>query len=192
MIRVAILASGNGSNAENLIQNCPSSLVEFPVIITDNAKAGVLERAQRLEVATQVFSRQDFQEGGVVLDFLHRERIGGILLAGVLSRIPQCLVAEYPQKILNIHPALLPRFGGRGMYGRFVHEAVLASGEAVSGITIHYVDAQYDHGAPLCQATCPVYPDRDTPDDLAERIHHLEYLYYPIAVQQWLRQIFGL
>lgn len=189
MIRIAILASGNGSNAENLILQQPSELLQYPLIITDNAQAGVLQRAERLGVAAHVFSRADFREGTAVLQLLQDEKIDAIVLAGFLSRIPQNIVEHYPSRIINIHPALLPRFGGKGMYGHFVHEAVLAAGEVVSGITIHYVDAKYDHGSTLCQATCPVYPSVDTPDSLAERIHHLEHLYYPVAVRQMVQRM---
>ena len=189
MIRIAILASGNGSNAENLILQQPSELLQYPLIITDNAQAGVLQRAERLGVATHVFSRADFREGTAVLQLLQDEKIDAIVLAGFLSRIPQNIIEHYPSHIINIHPALLPRFGGKGMYGHFVHEAVLAAGEVVSGITIHYVDAEYDHGSTLCQATCPVYPSVDTPDSLAERIHHLEHLYYPVAVRQMVQRM---
>lgn len=189
MVRIAILASGNGSNAENLILQQPSDLLQYPLIITDNAQAGVLQRAERLGVATHVFSRADFREGTAVLQLLQDEKIDAIVLAGFLSRIPQNIIEHYPSRIINIHPALLPRFGGKGMYGHFVHEAVLAAGEVVSGITIHYVDAEYDHGSTLCQATCPVYPSVDTPDSLAERIHHLEHLYYPVAVRQMVQRM---
>ena len=189
MIRIAILASGNGSNAENLILQQPSDLLQYPLIITDNAQAGVLQRAERLGVATHVFSRADFREGTAVLQLLQDEKIDAIVLAGFLSRIPQNIIEHYPSRIINIHPALLPRFGGKGMYGHFVHEAVLAAGEVVSGITIHYVDAEYDHGSTLCQATCPVYPSVDTPDSLAERLHHLEHLYYPVAVRQMVQRM---
>ena len=189
MVRIAILASGNGSNAENLILQQPSELLQYPLIITDNAQAGVLQRAERLGVATHVFSRADFREGTAVLQLLQDEKIDAIVLAGFLSRIPQNIVEHYPSRIINIHPALLPRFGGKGMYGHFVHEAVLAAREVVSGITIHYVDAEYDHGSTLCQATCPVYPSVDTPDSLAERIHHLEHLYYPVAVRQMVQRM---
>lgn len=189
MIRIAILASGNGSNAENLILQQPSDLLQYPLIITDNAQAGVLQRAERLGVATHVFSRADFREGTAVLQLLQDEKIDAIVLAGFLSRIPQNIIEHYPSRIINIHPALLPRFGGKGMYGHFVHEAVLAAGEVVSGITIHYVDAEYDHGSTLCQATCPVYPSVDTPDSLAERIHHLEHLYYPVTVRQMVQRM---
>lgn len=189
MIRIAILASGNGSNGENLILQQPSDLLQYPLIITDNAQAGVLQRAERLGVATHVFSRAGFREGTAVLQLLQDEKIDAIVLAGFLSRIPQNIIEHYPSRIINIHPALLPRFGGKGMYGHFVHEAVLAAREVVSGITIHYVDAEYDHGSTLCQATCPVYPSVDTPDSLAERIHHLEHLYYPVAVRQMVQRM---
>ena len=128
MIRIAILASGNGSNAENLILQQPSELLQYPLIITDNAQAGVLQRAERLGVAAHVFSRADFREGTAVLQLLQDEKIDAIVLAGFLSRIPQNIVEHYPSRIINIHPALLPRFGGKGMYGHFVHEAVLAAG----------------------------------------------------------------
>lgn len=188
MIRMAILGSGNGSNAENLLRKCPHHLVEYTAIITDNPEAGILARAQRLGVPTKVFPRREFATGVELLAYLHEERVEALLLAGFLSRIPEAVVAAYPNRILNIHPALLPRFGGKGMYGSHVHQAVLEQGETVSGITIHYVDQVYDHGSTLCQATCPVLPN-DTPETLAERVHHLEYLYYPIAVEHFVAQL---
>lgn len=190
MKRIAIFASGNGSNAENLIaQLGEKEGCSFPIIVCDNLKAGIWERAKKLGVRCVHFSRTELAEGGAVCELLKKEGIDLIVLAGFLGKISGPLLEQFGGHIVNIHPALLPRFGGKGMYGLHVHEAVLAHNERFSGITIHFVDAEYDHGATICQVTCPVYPEIDTPDTLANRIHRLEHIYFPIVVRDLVQRM---
>ncbi|MDR2791859.1 MAG: phosphoribosylglycinamide formyltransferase [Tannerellaceae bacterium] len=189
---LAIFASGSGSNAENIIQTFSQAssdglsplLPPRPaVILSNNPRAGVLERAKRLSVPARVFSNSAFAEGIDILHALNEYEVSFIVLAGFMNKITAPLLDAFPNRILNIHPALLPRFGGKGMYGHHVHEAVLAAGERQSGITIHFINEHYDEGDILFQATCPVLPD-DTPDTLATRIHALEHVHYPRIIAQ--------
>lgn len=181
-LKIALFASGSGSNAENIIKYfLHNPTLEFPVIISNKPEALVHERACRLGVPSFNFSRQDFISGEAVLDFLKEHKIDGIVLAGFLLKIPEVLIHAYPDKIINIHPALLPKYGGKGMYGHFVHEAVKASGDIESGITIHYVNEHYDEGNIIFQATCPVLPT-DTPELIAEKVHKLEYEHFPRVI----------
>jgi phosphoribosylglycinamide formyltransferase-1 len=185
MPTVALFASGSGTNAENIIkkfQHMPN--MRF-VVYCNKPHAGVLARAAALQVPTVVFNRHDFYESDKILQQLIDEKTDLIVLAGFLWLMPAAIVAQFPQRIINIHPALLPKFGGKGMYGAKVHEAVIAAGEQVSGITIHYVNEHYDEGQIIRQAECPVYPT-DTPDTLAARIHALEYEHYPQVVADLL------
>ena len=130
-----------------------------------------------------VFDRDTFYNSEQVLARLRQERIDFVVLAGFLWLVPDYLIAAYPDRIVNIHPALLPKYGGKGMYGDRVHEAVIASGEKESGITIHYTNEHYDEGGIICQQKCPVLPG-DTPEELAQRIHRLEYEYYPKVIEE--------
>jgi len=178
MVRIALFASGSGSNAENIIHYFVNSKeLEFPLIISNRPDAGVHERAGRLMVPSYVFKKIDF-ENGAVLQFLQERNIDFIVLAGFLLKIPENLLKAYPDRIINIHPALLPKFGGKGMYGSRVHEAVVASGETETGITIHYANENYDEGRILFQARCPVLAG-DSPEDVAAKVHALEYEYFP-------------
>jgi len=184
--RIALFASGSGSNAENIIRyfsdNCDFS---FPVIISNNENAFVHERAKKMGVPSITFSREDFIEGKKILNFLQEKRIDAIVLAGFLLKIPDLIIEAYPRKIINIHPALLPKFGGKGMYGMKVHSAVLEAGEKETGITIHYVNSNYDEGDIIFQAKCPVLSG-DTPESVAQRVHALEYEYFPrIIAEIW-------
>jgi phosphoribosylglycinamide formyltransferase-1 len=184
--RIALFASGSGSNAENIIRyfsdNCDLS---FPVIISNNENAFVHERAKKMGVPSITFSREDFIEGKKILNFLQEKRIDAIVLAGFLLKIPDLIIEAYPRKIINIHPALLPKFGGKGMYGMKVHSAVLEAGEKETGITIHYVNSNYDEGDIIFQAKCPVLSG-DTPESVAQRVHALEYEYFPrIIAEIW-------
>jgi len=184
MTRLAIFASGSGTNAENIIryfQNKP--WINISCICTNRADAFVIERVRKYEIPVLVFSREDFYQSGKVLNYLNQKGTDWIILAGFLWLIPGNLIETYPSKIINIHPALLPKFGGKGMYGAAVHEAVINNRETHSGITIHYVNPEYDKGSIIFQATCPVLPD-DTPDSLAVRVHELEYLHYPRIIEQ--------
>lgn len=183
-IRIAIFASGSGSNAENIIRyfsNHPNFV--FPVILSNNEKAFVHERAKKLGVPSVTFSKEDFLKGEKILNFLQEQKIDAIVLAGFLLQVPLLVIDAYPQKIINIHPALLPKFGGKGMYGMRVHEAVKEAGETETGITIHYVNNEYDAGEIIFQAKCPVLP-KDTPETIAKKVHELEYQYFPRVIEK--------
>ncbi|MCQ2207371.1 MAG: phosphoribosylglycinamide formyltransferase [Paludibacteraceae bacterium] len=188
MIKIAIFASGSGSNAENIVTNfAGDNEVCFPYILVNKQDAYVHERAKKLGIPSQTFSKQQLEDG-TILKQLQNDGIDFIILAGFLLKIPEAMVEAYPRRIVNIHPALLPNYGGKGMYGHHVHEAVVAAKETESGITIHYVDSHYDHGNTICQAHCPVAPT-DTPDDVAANVHKLEYIYFPAAIRQALAEI---
>ncbi len=181
-VRLAIFASGSGTNAENIFRYFQGHhRIEVAAIFTNHPQAGVIERMQRHGMPVEVFT-SDALTDGTVLRELGRRRIDWIILAGFLRKIPEGILEAYPRRILNIHPALLPKFGGKGMYGMRVHRAVIAAGECESGITIHYVDADYDTGPIIFQAATAVRPD-DTPASLAERIHRLEYRFYPQVIE---------
>ena len=189
MKNIAIFASGSGTNAENLIRffrTSPSGQIKL--VLTNKPEAHVINRAQSHDIETVVFSRDQFYQTGEVLAILEERRIDFIVLAGFLWLVPDTLLQKFEGKIVNIHPALLPKFGGKGMYGRRVHEAVIASGETVSGISIHHVNQKYDEGNIIFQATCEVKKD-DTPESLAKRIHTLEYEHFPRVVEELLNQL---
>ncbi|RGU76130.1 phosphoribosylglycinamide formyltransferase [Odoribacter splanchnicus] len=184
MKKIAIFASGSGSNAENIIQyfaQKPQFCVKS--VFCNVPDAYVLERAKKYRIPTFVFNREEFRNPDKVFRQLQEQEIDFIVLAGFLWLMPSFITAAWPNKIVNIHPALLPAYGGKGMYGHYVHEAVIAAGEKESGITIHYVNDHYDQGAIIFQAKCPVLPT-DTPDDLAARIHELEYRYFPEIIEK--------
>lgn len=186
-LRIALFASGSGSNAENIVRYFSGNdAFSFPVIVSNKIDAFVHQRAENLGIPSVTFSYQEFKSGEKVLEFLTENRIDAIVLAGFLLKIPEILIQAYPQKIINIHPALLPKYGGKGMYGHFVHEAVKAAGETESGITIHYVNEHYDEGTIILQQKCPLTTD-DTPDSIAEKVHALEYEFFPKAIEQiWM------
>lgn len=189
MKNLAIFASGNGSNAQNIIEHFnKAEVARIKIIICNKPDAYVLHRASALGVPSIVLPREELaaNEPSLLLSLLRKHNIDYIILAGYLLKIPAALVSAYPGRIINIHPALLPKFGGKGMYGMHVHKAVLEAGETVSGITIHLVDTLYDSGAHLFQATCPVLPD-DTPDSLALRIHALEKEHFAEVVERYIR-----
>lgn len=182
MKKIAILASGEGTNAECIIRYFGErKTAEVAVVVTNKSQAGVMERAGRLGVSVVYLTTTEFEEGELTR-VLARYRIDFVVLAGFLKKVPDAVLYAYPDRIINIHPALLPKFGGKGMYGRRVHEAVIAAGETESGITIHYINEHYDEGGILYQATCPVLPE-DTPDSLAQRVHGLEYTCYPRVIE---------
>ena len=186
MKKIAIFASGEGTNAEQIARYFKDKkTVETALILTNKREAGVIKRAEKLQIPVEVISLQAFKEGKAS-QIMKQYSIDFIVLAGFLLRILDELLHEYPNRIVNIHPSLLPKYGGKGMYGHRVHEAVLASGDKESGITIHYIDEHYDEGDVILQAKCPVLPD-DTPDTLASRIHQLEYKHYPIVIEQLLK-----
>ena len=182
-LRIALFASGSGSNAENIIRSfLNDSKFEFPLIISNKKDAFVHERARILNIPSFTFSREDFAKADPILEILKEYQIDCIVLAGFLLKVPEVLINAFPDKIINIHPALLPNYGGKGMYGHHVHEAVKASGDTESGITIHYVNSNYDEGNIIFQAKCPVLPT-DTADLIAEKVHALEYDYFPKVIK---------
>lgn len=188
MNKLAILASGSGSNAETIAKyfaNHPS--IRVVCILTNRADAGVIARAERLGISCHYYNNVEMRSGDVPLQLLRELGVDLIVLAGYLCLMTSPWLVAYPNRIINIHPALLPSYGGKGMYGHHVHEAVLAAGEEQSGITIHLVDEEYDHGRHLLQATCLVRPD-DTADTLASRIHTLEHRFYAPTIEQYLTQ----
>jgi len=184
---IAVFASGSGTNAENLVRYFSRHPAGKVVVILSNSRqAQVHERARQWGVPSFVFTRGEFDNGAPVLAKLAEYHVDFIALAGFLCKVSAPLLCAFPRQIVNIHPALLPKYGGKEMYGMRVHEAVIAAGEQESGITIHYVNEDYDRGAILFQATCPVLPD-DTPDALAARVHALEYAHYPQAIEKLLQ-----
>lgn len=181
---IAVLASGSGTNAENIIrffQEKSSACVAL--VLTNRQNAFVLERARGLGMPCLYFPKSDWESGETILSVLREHKIDFVVLAGFLARVPDHILHAYSNKMINIHPSLLPKFGGKGMYGDRVHEAVIAAGEKESGITIHYTNEHYDEGAIICQVKCPVLPE-DTPEALAQRIHVLEYETYPKVIEK--------
>jgi len=184
MKRIAIFASGTGSNAKKILAHFQSSnKVQVVLIVSNKPMAGVLNFANEYSVPTLLLKRERFVNGDGYVSELQSAGIDWIILAGFLWKIPPILVKHWEKRIINIHPALLPNYGGKGMYGEAVHQAVITANEKESGITIHYVDEQYDHGTTIFQATCPVLP-ADTPASLANRIHTLEHLHYPVVIEK--------
>lgn len=183
MINICILASGNGSNAENIARHFAGHpKIQVKEFLSNKPDAFVHERAKNLRIPSSTFSKAEFQQPA----FLERlKNIDYIILAGFLWLIPSFLVEAFPRHIINIHPGLLPKFGGKGMYGDNVHRAVIASGETKSGITIHLVNEEYDKGAILLQADCEVSP-KDTTETLAKKIHVLEYEHFPRAIEEYI------
>ena len=180
MKKLILLASGNGSNAERIVTYFKeNALAEVSFILTNNPKAGVIGRAERLGVPCMIFDRKDFYESTYILELLEREQPDLIVLAGFLWKCPE-------NKIVNIHPSLLPKYGGKGMYGMYVHEAVIAAQEKESGITIHYVNEHYDEGAIIFQERVPISPE-DTPESLAQKIHEVEYRTFPLIIKRLLQ-----
>jgi formyltetrahydrofolate-dependent phosphoribosylglycinamide formyltransferase len=183
-VRIAIFASGAGSNAQKIIDHFRGSQsISIALIVCNKPGAGVLGIAEREGIPVLLIEKEPFFRGNGYVDELKAARIDFIVLAGFLWKVPATLTAAYPNKIVNIHPALLPRYGGKGMYGMHVHEAIIAAGEAESGITIHYVDNVYDNGAIIFQATCAIEPG-DTPAMLAQKVHLLEHAHYPRVIAE--------
>jgi len=184
MKNIAIFASGSGTNAENIARYfADSEDVRVKVIISDRKDAGVFERAKRLKIDAHYISRKTLKSGEKLMPLLKNNKIDLIVLAGFLALIPSDLIQAFDKRIINIHPALLPAFGGKGMYGDMVHQAVIENNETESGISIHYVNEKYDEGRLILQARCPVLPGDDV-SSLANRIHKLEYRYYPQVIDQ--------
>lgn len=186
MHHLAIFASGSGSNAEQIIKYFKDHpRIKVGLVLTNNPKAGVLARAEKLQVPTVIFNRSQFYHQSTVLDQLIEHHINAVILAGFLWLVPGPLISHFQGRMLNIHPALLPKYGGKGMYGMHVHQAVLAAGEAESGITIHEVNEEYDRGKIIFQATCAIEP-QETPGTLVQKIHALEHQHFPAVIESWL------
>lgn len=188
-IKLAILGSGNGTNAQQISEYFAGrSDVEVVCIIYNRHDAYIAQRAHNLGLEAQYFGRDDFYHSTSVLDYLYMKRVDWVILAGFLWLVPENILTAYPGHIINIHPALLPAYGGKGMYGHHVHEAVVANHELESGITIHIVDEHYDHGTILFQARCKVDPE-ETADSLAAKIHLLEKENYPRVIDKTIHSL---
>lgn len=191
-IHLAILASGKGTNAQQIINyfhkqdhRVGGHPVVVSLIICNKPGAGVLEIAEIEKIPSLLIQKEEFFNGSHYLAEFDKRNISFLVLAGFLWMIPLALIRAFPDRIINIHPALLPAYGGNGMYGQAVHRAVIAAGEKESGISIHYVDDQYDHGQIFFQARCIVSKE-DTPEILAQKIHALEYAHYPEQIARWI------
>lgn len=186
MKNIAIFASGGGSNAVKIIEHFKQNPeISVKVIVCNKAKAGVLAKAELYNVETLMIDRPSFYEGQSILDELNQRDIDLVVLAGFLWLVPAYLVNAYDQRIVNIHPALLPKYGGKGMYGHHIHKAVKAAGDDQSGMTIHYVNGAYDQGSIILQRRCAIVPN-DTPEDIAKKVLKLEHRYYPIVIEDLL------
>ncbi|MCU0380696.1 MAG: phosphoribosylglycinamide formyltransferase [Chitinophagaceae bacterium] len=186
MTQIAIFASGAGSNAREIIRYLHGHPdIRVALVGCNKPGAGVLDIAKSAGIPVLMFEKEPFFRGNAYVDELRAAGIDRIVLAGFLWKIPSSLVKAYAGHIINIHPALLPKYGGKGMYGARVHEAVILNGEAESGITIHEVDELYDHGQTIFQARVPVLPG-DTPESLAAKIHQLEHAHYPRVIEEWI------
>lgn len=182
--RIVIFASGNGTNAENIIRYSLQEKSYFvAAVFSNNPEAYVLERAKNLGTETFIFTKKQLTESNEVLEKLKEVKADWIVLAGFLLMVPQNIISYRENRIINIHPALLPKFGGKGMYGMNVHKAVIDSGEHQSGITIHFVNSNYDEGNVVFQAICEVTSD-DTPETLAQKVHELEHKYFAEVISQ--------
>ena len=182
MKRIVIFASGSGTNAENIIKffhnRDNASVIQ---VLTNNPRAKVLDRCKKLKISALSFNKIAFTQSNDVLNILKSAQPDLIILAGFLWKFPEFILDEFPNKVINVHPALLPKYGGKGMYGKHVHEAVVANKETESGITIHYVNEHYDEGTIIFQAKCPVLAS-DSTEDIAEKIHELEMEHFPKVV----------
>ena len=186
MTNIAIFASGNGSNAENIYKQTQNvNNLSIRLIICNNPDAFVIQRAKSLNIPSKILNNKLLNDKNYFLSLMKEYDIDFIVLSGYLKLIPAFLIEKYPKKIINIHPALLPKFGGKGMYGMNVHRAVIKNGEKESGITIHYVSEKYDDGEIIFQAKCAIERN-ETPESLAKKIHTLEYKHYPQVIKSIL------
>lgn len=186
MKNLVIFASGAGSNAQRIIHYFrQGDLASVRLIVCNKPGAGVLEIAGKENIPARLTDRSSFDHPEDIIDTLRALPADLIVLAGFLWKLPEALVHAFPNRIINIHPALLPKYGGKGMYGARVHKAVLDAGDKISGITIHYVNERYDEGEMILQKTCPVSAG-DTPESLAQKVHQLEYIWYPPTIESML------
>ncbi len=188
-IKVAIFASGAGSNAEKIINYFSGyEKVKITLLVCNKPDAGVIKIAEAATIPVLLIEKEQFFRGDAYVEILKEFGINLIVLAGFLWKVPKQLIAAFPDKIINIHPALLPNYGGKGMYGHFVHEAVIANEEKESGITIHFVNENFDEGKHIFQASCPVLPT-DTPETLAARIHQLEHAHFAPIIETVIKNL---
>lgn len=186
MKQVVIFASGSGTNAENIIKFFRDhDQVQVVQVLTNNPHAKVIERCKRLNISCLCFNKKAFSKPNHIQQWLENLNPDLIILAGFLWKIPENFVRAFPDRIINIHPALLPKYGGKGMYGHHVHKAVVENNEKESGITVHYVNEHYDEGAIIFQASCSVSKN-DSPEDVATKIHELEMEYFPTVIEDLL------
>jgi phosphoribosylglycinamide formyltransferase-1 len=186
---LVIFASGAGSNAQQIINYFRNStLAKVALIVCNKPGAGVISIAEKENIPLLLIEKERFFRGDAYLSEFEKIKTNLIILAGFLWKIPQSLINAYPRQIINIHPALLPKYGGKGMYGPYVHESIINAGEMESGITIHYVDEHYDNGDVIFQTACPVL-ENDTPETLAQRVHTLEHLHYPQIIEELLKNL---
>lgn len=197
-IKIAIFASGQGTNARQIIRyfhnmahKVLGARVEVSLIVCNKPEAGVVDIAREAGIPVLLIEKDIFFRGSHYLDEFYNRQISFLVLAGFLWKIPLDLIRAYPDRILNIHPALLPKYGGKGMYGLAVHKAVIEAGDKESGISIHFVDEIYDHGRIFFQASCPISPE-ETSESLAKKIHELEYQHYPEQIVRWMESKLSL
>lgn len=184
--KLAIFASGSGTNAEEIMRYFKGhEAIEVAALLSNNPEAFALQRAKKFAVPTMIFNRDQFKNSQEVLDWLLEHGITHVVLAGFLWLAPKYLIEAFQKKIINIHPALLPKYGGKGMYGMKVHEEVNRNGDSESGITIHEVNDKYDEGKVIFQAMCKI-DQNDTPDEIANKVHQLEYQHYPLVIEKWI------
>jgi phosphoribosylglycinamide formyltransferase-1 len=189
MRNIAIFASGSGTNAENIIRYFSNkNSAKVTLVLSNKRQALVLKRAEALNIPSLFFDQNDFYVTGKVSDLLEKYGIDFIVLAGFLWLVPEKIIEKYHGKIINIHPALLPSYGGKGMYGEVVHKSVIANRDSESGITIHFVNNRYDEGDIIFQARCKVDPD-DTPESLAQKVHALEYVHFPQVIEKLILEM---
>lgn len=190
MVNIAVFVSGNGTNCENIIRHFSGHAdINVALVLSNRPDAYALTRAAGLGVKTAVMTKAEFTDEKSLIGTMERYGIDFIVLAGFLLMVPAFLIRRYEHRIINIHPALLPKYGGKGMYGRHIHEAVRANGETETGITIHYVSDVCDGGEIIFQAATAVAPE-DTPDDIAEKVHRLEQTHFPKIIEQTIAQCF--
>ncbi|MBC8032563.1 MAG: phosphoribosylglycinamide formyltransferase [Chitinophagaceae bacterium] len=184
MHKIAVFASGAGSNAQKIIDHFRQHVtIQVGLIVSNKPDAGVVEIAKAAHIPVLFIEKEKFFRGDAYVHELKESGISFIVLAGFLWKVPAPLIQSFPLRIINVHPALLPKYGGRGMYGSFVHKAVKAAGDTETGITIHYVDEKYDNGDIILQVSCPVDPS-DTPETIAAKVHTLEYAHFPQVIEQ--------
>ena len=182
------MASGSGSNAEKIIQYFKNhKAINIACVITNNEKAGAIERAEKARVPSTYFSKEDFEQPNRIMSYLESKQVDYIVLAGFLLKIAPEIIAQYPDKIINIHPALLPKYGGKGMYGMNVHRAVKNNGDIQSGMTIHQVNEKYDDGDILFQAVVAL-DKSDTPESIAKKVLTLEHKHYPLIIEEYIKK----